>query len=109
MSNSEHRGRRARDRIVLGDSLGPKALASRAELQNLLLFVDDDLRETALAIGGIESFLLQALALLEREDISRDELAALAGDADVLERIDSLAETLISLRRRLGRIADTLQ
>ncbi|HJZ86627.1 MAG TPA: hypothetical protein VKN99_15725 [Polyangia bacterium] len=101
-------GRRLRDRLVAREGTANPTLL-RYELQNLLLFVDDDLRETALALGGIESFLTHALAVLEKEDVVPDELAALACDANVLDRLDYLGETLSNLRRRMGLIAQTLK
>jgi hypothetical protein len=102
------RGRRLRDRLVERDGTQNPRLR-RYELANLLLFVDDDLRETALAIGGIEGFLTAALALLEKEDLEAGELAALASGDEVLDRLDYLAETLGSLRRRMGLIAQSLR
>ena len=106
--NRKRWGRRLRDRLVDRDGTQNPRLR-RYELANLLLFVDDDLRETALAIGGIETFLTAALALLEKEDLDATELQALAGNADVLDRLDYLGETLASLRRRMGLIAETLK
>jgi hypothetical protein len=84
-------------------------LASRRELQNILLFVDDDVRETAAALGNIERFLLDALSILDRPDVQPEDLQVLAGDPKVLERLDYLTETLTSLRRRLGTIAEILE
>jgi len=101
-------GRRARDRLVEREGTSNPRLR-RYELQNQLLFLDDDLRETALALGGIESFLAHALALLEKTDVAPAELAALADDGEVLDRLDYLGETLASLRRRMGLIAHTLK
>lgn len=74
-------------------------------VENLLLFVDDDLRETALAMHKIEEFLLRTLGLLEAEDLRREAVCAVAGDTTVLDHIDVLNETLESLRRRLARLA----
>jgi hypothetical protein len=101
-------GRRLRDRLVDREGTENPRLR-RYELSNLLLFLDDDLRETALAIGGIEGFLTAALALLEKEDLDAAELQALAGSQDVLDRLDYLGENLVSLRRRMGLIAETLK
>ena len=97
-----------RDRLVDREGTQNPRLR-RYELANLMLFVDDDLRETALAIGGIEGFLTAALALLEKEDLDADELSSLAGDEEILERLDYLGETVASLRRRMGLIADSLK
>jgi hypothetical protein len=108
MEAANRKRRRLRDRLVDREGTHNPRLR-RYELANLMLFVDDDLRETALAIGGIEGFLTAALALLEKEDLDAGELEALAGNADVLERLDYLGETVSSLRRRMGLIADSLK
>ena len=42
--------RRMRDRLVDRDGITNPGLAERYELQNLLLLVDDDLRQTARAV-----------------------------------------------------------
>src|SRR5438046_194609 len=93
MTHGRRSGRRMRDRMVEREGTANPRLR-RYELQYLLLFVDDDLRETALALGGIESFLAHALALLERADVAPGELAALADDGEVLDKLDSLGDTL---------------
>jgi hypothetical protein len=100
--------RRLRDRLVEREGTRNPKLEGRYELSNLLLFVDDDLRETALALQGIETFLAYALKLLENEKVTAQELALLARDEEILERIDTLEETLSSLRRRMATIATTL-
>jgi hypothetical protein len=109
---SERRGsgRRARARDRLMDRATqphtPHArLAEVENVENLLLFVDDDLRETALAIHHIEAFLLRTLGLLETEDLRREHVREVAGDTSVLDHVDQLNETLESLRRRLARLA----
>ena len=83
---------------------------SRTEsVENLLLFIDDDLRETALAMERVEGFLLRTLDLLEHEELARRDVQALANDVTVLEHVDMLMETLESLRRRMARLASTLR
>lgn len=109
LAQKTHPARRARDRIVLREWNLGAGLAKRAELQNVLLFVDDDVRETAAALANIERFLLDALAILDREDVQPEDLHHLAGDPKVLERLDYLTETLTSLRRRLGTIAEMME
>jgi hypothetical protein len=102
------RRRRVRDRLI--DRAGTEnPRLKRYELSNLMLLVDDDLRETALALGGIESFLARALALLEKADVGADELAALADDGLLSDRLDYLGETLGSLRLRVSQIAEHLR
>jgi hypothetical protein len=103
-------GRRARARDRLMDRATrahtPNArLLGVENVENLLLFVDDDLRETALAIHRIEGFLLRTLGLLEAEDLRREDVREVAGDTSVLDHVDQLNETLESLRRRLARLA----
>lgn len=103
-------GRRARARDRLMDrATQPHApnprLTGVENVENLLLFVDDDLRETALAIHHIEAFLLRTLGLLEAEDLRREDVHEVAGDTSVLDHVDLLNETLESLRRRLARLA----
>lgn len=103
-------GRRARARDRLMDRASqPHAPNARLlgveNVENLLLFVDDDLRETALAIHRIEEFLLRTLGLLEAQDLRREDVYEVASDTSVLDHVDLLNETLESLRRRLARLA----
>jgi hypothetical protein len=102
-------GRRARDRLSDRDGTQNPALTVRHELQNVLLLVDDDLRETAQAMESIEGFLVDALHQLEREDLRREDLLRLAADEKVLGEMDRLGETLMNLKRRLMGIAGTLR
>lgn len=103
-------GRRARARDRLMDRATQPhahnaALSGVDNVENLLMFVDDDLRETALAIHHIEHFLLRTLGLLESDDLRREHVHAVASDTSVLEHVDMLNETLESLRRRLARLS----
>jgi hypothetical protein len=103
-------GRRARGRDRLMDranndySPNP-ALAQVRDVENLLLFIDDDLRETALAMERIEKYLLSTLGVLDGESLNRSEIYSLATDKAVLEQVDMLNETLESLRQRMVRLA----
>lgn len=103
-------GRRARARDRLMDRAHRMqepntALVDVHNVENLLLFVDDDLRETALAIHHIEQFLLRTLGLLEASELRREDVNAVARDTSVLDHVDMLNETLESLRRRLAKLA----
>ncbi len=102
-------GRRARDYILAGRTDPSPALRARHELENLLLFLSDDLREAALAVGGIESFLFRARSLLEQSEPSPDELRRLVEDREVVERFDLLSDALGSLRRSMALIHDKLK
>lgn len=84
------------------------ALAQVKQVENLLLFIDDDLRETALSMERIERYLLSTLDMLEGDVLVRTEVEALATDEEVLEQIDQLNENLESLRRRVARLAACL-
>lgn len=101
------RGRRARDRLLSGDA--PVALAAgSSELEHLLYFVGDDLRAAALAMGGIEQFLLAAEGLLAAGP-SADRVADLVGDADVDDRLGDLECALGSLVQALERLREALR
>jgi hypothetical protein len=102
-------GRRARDRILAGHTLPSPVINGRRELANLILFLSDDLRESALAVGAIESFLVRAQRALEKPDLTAEELHALAGDKDVDERFELLEDALSSLRRSMKQIVDSLE
>jgi hypothetical protein len=100
-------GRRARDKILTGDaqalppSVGGEA---RARAQNLMLLLADELRESALAAAGIEAFLVRVHQLLDEDAPRIDELAALAADGSIEERMQNLDDALGSLRRRIQSV-----
>jgi hypothetical protein len=102
-------GRRARDRILAGQTSPSAIIRSRRELENLILFLADDLRESAMAVGGIESFLVRAQRALEKPDLTLVELHAIADDREVDERFELLADALGSLRRSMKQIVDSLE
>lgn len=101
--------RRLRDRLVEREGTANPTLSERYALQNQLLLIDDDLRETALALGAVEKFLGDALGLLEDEQVTAADLARLAAGGDALDQLDTLAETLTTLRRRLLAIASNIK
>lgn len=102
-------GRRARDQLVLRDGTDNQALNNDRKIQNHIMLVDDDLKETAQALGDIEGFLVKALNALERQDITRNELEELATDKGVMRDMEYLGDTLSSLKRRLFHIAHALR
>lgn len=109
MKTAEYPRRRLRDRLLEREGTSNPALAEKYALQNQLLLIDDDLRETALAMGSLEAFLSDALQLLENDQVKAADLARLAAGGDTLDRMDTLAETVTSLRRRLLSIASQLR
>jgi hypothetical protein len=101
--------RRLRDRIASLDSTDNPALRSHHELLNQVLLVEDDLRQSALALGAVEGWLARSMALLEEPALSPHAIASHAADDEVVERLEQLAENLANLRRRLGTIASSIK
>ena len=106
-------GRRARARDRLMDRANTSykphpALTHVRHVENLLLFIDDDLRETALSMERIERYLVSTLDLLEGQELERHHVERLAGDTTVLDQIDQLNASLESLRRRMARLSRLL-
>lgn len=113
-SDRRSSGRRARLRDRLMDratqAYAPNsALRGVDNIGNLMLFVDDDLRETALSMTRIEGYLTRTLDALESSGLGRKDVLALASDTEVLEHLDQLNETLESLRRRLAKVAGEMK
>lgn len=99
--------RRVRDRLPERETTNP-ALA-HADLKNLLLFLDDDVRESAKALVRVEKYLGRALALLDDDEVSTDQLEALGGEQAIFDDLHTLVDTLGSLRGRMGKVASTLR
>ena len=103
---------RARDRLMdrmLRPTQEADPLSRVRGVENLVLFIDDDLRETAMALGNVEGYLLEILKLLEAPRLAREEVHALAADTQVLDHVDMLVETLETLRRRLAKLSASLR
>ena len=103
---------RSRDRVMdraIQREPHTGAVAASQDSKNLLLFIDDDLRESALALSRVEAYLVDTVALLENQDATRRQVAAMAEDMAVLEEVDQLTETLENMRRRMARLAATLR
>lgn len=103
---------RARDRLMDRMMRPPQAsdpLSLVRGVENLVLFIDDDLRETAMALGNVENYLMEILKLLEAPRLAREEVHALAADTQVLDHVDMLVETLETLRRRLAKLSASLR
>jgi hypothetical protein len=85
------------------------ALRGVRGVENLVLFIDDDLRETGMALGHVEAYLVEILRMLESPRIKREDVHALASDTRVLDHIDMLVENLETLRRRMTKLATSLR
>lgn len=102
------KGRRLHDRLATHETQNPR-LPDRADVSNLLLLIDDDLRETAEAMAAIDGFLAESLRLLDSREVSASSLLKLSADGELMEQIDTLQETLTTLRRRFGALASTIR
>jgi hypothetical protein len=100
--------RRMRDRLPERETKNP-ALATKVELRNLLLFLDDDVRESGKALVRVEKYLGRALALLDAAEVSADDLHALAHEQAIFDDLHTLVDTLASLRARMGKVASSLR
>lgn len=77
-------------------------------MDHLLYFVGDELRESALAVGGIEGFLVEVEAALRKAHPSVAGVDKLLIEADLDERVASLDDALGSLVRSLERLRAAL-
>ena len=103
-------GRRARDRLLDETSAAPKLQKLRSEeVKNLAMFLGDDLRESAVAMGGLENFLVHAQKALAEKDLSAGELRALVQDDEVVARLELLSDAISSLRQSMSRIYQEIE
>jgi hypothetical protein len=100
--------RRSRDRMPDRETTNP-ALSQRFELKNLLLFLDDDVRESAKALARVEGYLGRALSLIDDGEVTAEALDALADEQAIFDDLHTLVDTLGSLRARMGKVASTLR
>ena len=87
--------RRTRDRLPDRETTNP-ALSQHFELRNLLLFLDDDVRESGKALVRIEKYLGRALALLDDGEVKADALDALSDEQEIFDDLHTLVDTLSS-------------
>lgn len=100
--------RRSRDRLPDRETTN-QSLSQRFELRNLLLFLDDDVREAGKALGRVERYLGRALALLDAPEVRADQLEALSDEQEIFDDLHALVDTLGSLRARMGKVASTIK
>ena len=100
--------RRQSDRLPERQTTNP-VLKGKAELKNLLLFLDDDVRESGKALVRVEKYLQRALALLDGKEVDGDELHALAREQAIFDDLHTLVDTLASLRTQMGKVASSLR
>jgi hypothetical protein len=74
----------------------------------LVDFVEDDLRQAEGALGLVAAYAADVDVALRDPRTGRADLLALAQGDAVLRRIEELAETVASVRRRLAQIAARL-
>ena len=97
-----------RDMLPERETKNPK-LAVNSELKNLLLFLDDDVRESGKALVRVEKYLGRTLALLDATEVSSDDLRELAKEQEIFDDLHTLVDTLASLRARMGKVASSLR
>jgi hypothetical protein len=100
------RGRRARDRLLTGEP-GETPAEATSDAEHLRLFVADDLREAALALGGIERFLVEVEGAVAAGPSTEELLDVLAG-TDLEDRLGELSDALCGLARSLDRLRSTI-
>jgi hypothetical protein len=100
--------RRTRDRLPDRETTNP-SLSQHFELRNLLLFLDDDVRESAKALVRVEKYLGRAMALLDDGEVTADALDTLSDEQAIFDDLHTLVDTLGSLRSRMGKVASTLR
>jgi hypothetical protein len=100
--------RRTRDRMPERETTNP-SLSQRFELKNLLLFLDDDVRESSKALVRVERYLGRALALLDDGEVTAEQLDALSDEQAIFDDLHALVDTLGSLRAHMGKVASTLR
>ncbi len=104
----EPRRRRLRDRLEGEGAVRLSPVLRQPALVNPMLNCEDDLRQTARELEGLERFLLEATRVLEKGDLTREDLVQLLSE-DVDARVDALADALSSLRKSLQRIGGELK
>lgn len=98
-------GRRARDQLLSGEL--PRG-SGRSEIETLMWSVGDDLQAAALALGGIERFLVEVRERLSAPKLCPGELLDFARDADLDARVASLDAGLAQLAVSLARLGCAL-
>ena len=76
-------------------------------MDNLYLFVGDDIRESALSLSAIEAYLVEVQSMLKDPAVHSAALDPLMNDR-LADSLDDLDSSLGSLVRRLGRLRATL-
>ncbi len=98
------RGRRTRDRLLTGEPPLEQVLAADASssgLCNQLFLLGDEMREAALGVARIESFLVEVQTLLGTSGLSADDVEAVLARDNTADHLDQLEDALSGLRRSL--------
>jgi hypothetical protein len=76
----------------------------RSDAENLLLLLADDFAQASRASAGIDRFLAQVEGTLAGPELTSADLAGLLATDDVSGHLETLDDTLASLRRSLQRL-----
>lgn len=97
---------RARDQLLARPS---RVIANEhrtySNEENLLLLMDDDVREAALALLRIEQFLLKIRTVIDQPNQNWEQISALSADSQINLEVEQVAETIENLCRRLNVLA----
>lgn len=87
------------------DALRQRLAAGSAREHVILDFLEDDLRDARAALAGVAAWLANVEAALSAEAPTQQHVVALAANGLPLERVDELANAVVSVRRRLAQVA----
>lgn len=101
--NRTGRGRRARDRLLEAEPSLEQVIAADSSTGNQLFMLGDDIRESALALAGIEAYLASVQTLMHKSGLSKREVHRLIHQ-EVDEHVGELDDALQRLQRTLIRL-----
>jgi hypothetical protein len=83
-----------------------KHLASRTAREHVVLdFLEDDLGEARAALAAVAAYVANVDAALRDAEPSQGRFLSLAIGGAPIEKMETLAQTLSSVRRRLAQVA----
>ncbi len=81
------------------------SLPARTDAAVLVDLLEDDLREGLDALGDVSAHFTDLLGALRTEELSPAALLDAGEDLRVLQRLDSLHDVIVQLRKRLSQAA----
>jgi hypothetical protein len=87
------------------DALRQRLAAKSAREHVILDFLDEELRDARVALSGVAAWLANVESALSGEAPTQQQMLGLALGGVPLERVDELANAVVSVRRRLAQVA----